>query len=478
MKEEKIIAFDDLEKIVFQKVCEIGREVTKQILEHYDTVIMQQRDKKKYRLKQIRSATIKTVYGEVEYKRRMYSSKDQQGKISYSYLLDEEMQIRTIGTISANLAEKIANTAINESFRAAAKTISNTTGQTISHQAAWRVVQEVGEEISVEEKKQVEKMNTGNTEGKIEAPVLFTEMDGVWLSMQKPDHKNDKGQEIKLLTVYDGWNEDNEKKLHNKKVFANFEPIRIFRKKSEAFILNNFNLDETELRVLNGDGAYWIKNTDPDVIYQLDRFHILKEITTKIKNENIRAKIKDLFYSNKIDYMLETIQMYADSVDNDNENDHAAEDARKLYAYLNNNKEGLLPYQKRGTVIPHPPDGVVYKNPGVQENQNCSLITMRMKHRRMRWSVSGANNLARLIYARENADLNRIIKDAQGGLVKVFADMPDNISVATSAADIKKTVGKGNRYLEILNASVPIFQSRKSITETVLRNFVSHVSVI
>lgn len=46
-----------------------------------------------------------------------------------------------------------------------------------------------------------------------------------------------------------------------------------------------------------------------------------------------------------------------------------------------------------------------YKNMGVQENQNCTIITLRMKHRRMRWSISGANNMAKLLYRRENDEL-------------------------------------------------------------------------
>ena len=52
----------------------------------------------------------------------------------------------------------------------------------------------------------------------------------------------------------------------------------------------------------------------------------------------------------------------------------------KLYKYLANNKEGLLPYDKRGIEISAPPKGMVYKGLGVQENQNCTVITLTMKH--------------------------------------------------------------------------------------------------
>lgn len=42
------------------------------------------------------------------------------------------------------------------------------------------------------------------------------------------------------------------------------------------------------------------------------------------------------------------------------------------------------------------------KKHGVQEKRNCTVITLRMKHRRMPWSASGANNLAKELYRKEN----------------------------------------------------------------------------
>jgi len=60
---------------------------------------------------------------------------------------------------------------------------------------------------------------------------------------------------------------------------------------------------------------------------------------------------------------------------------------------------------------------VVYKNMGVQENQNCTVVTLRMKRRRMRWSVTGANNLAKLLYRKENRELIDTIERYTDGVV-------------------------------------------------------------
>ena len=73
-----------------------------------------------------RKTCIKTVYGEVEYKRTVYRTKTEQEENAYVYLLDEAMQMDKIGLISTNLAEKIAMTAPESPYHVTAETINNT----------------------------------------------------------------------------------------------------------------------------------------------------------------------------------------------------------------------------------------------------------------------------------------------------------------------------------------------------------------
>ena len=98
--------------------------------------------------------------------------------------------------------------------------------------------------------------------------------------------------------------------------------------------------------------------------------------------------------------MLENIQIYAASVESPDEKDKSSQKALELYKYLDKHREGLLPYDKRGIETEAPPEGVIYKKMDVQESQNCTVITLRMTHRRMRWSVDGANNMAKILYRR------------------------------------------------------------------------------
>ena len=44
--------------------------------------------------------------------------------------------------------------------------------------------------------------------------------------------------------------------------------------------------------------------------------------------------------------------------------------------------------------------GLKYRNMGCQESNNYSILTRRMKHRRMSWSKKGSENIAKVIASR------------------------------------------------------------------------------
>ncbi|MDE5747259.1 MAG: UPF0236 family protein, partial [Acetatifactor sp.] len=95
--EENLISFKVLEQKIFAYVCELGREITRIMLESYDKELAEGRDKKAYRGKGSRKTTIKTVYGEVEYRRRVYRTETEDGQTAHVFLLDQAMQMDKIG---------------------------------------------------------------------------------------------------------------------------------------------------------------------------------------------------------------------------------------------------------------------------------------------------------------------------------------------------------------------------------------------
>ena len=113
------------------------------------------------------------------------------------------MQMDKIGLISTNLAEKIAMTVTEASYRVTAETISNTCGQTISSSGVWNMMQRLGERIDEEEQYAVKEMHADRAQGEKVIPVLFEEMDGIWLHMQNSNHRKMKKQEMKVFRYMD-----------------------------------------------------------------------------------------------------------------------------------------------------------------------------------------------------------------------------------------------------------------------------------
>lgn len=325
--EENLITFKELEQKIFAYVCEAAVEMIRIIQEDYDKELHTGRDRSQYRDKGKRT-TIKTVYGDITYDRHVYQTMDEGGHKAFVYLLDEAVKMDKIGLISTNLAEKIAACVTENPYRVIADIISGTSGQRISHGGAWKLVQKLGERVVEEEELLVKQMNADEAEGRREIKVLFEEMDGVWLRLQGKDHNSIPKQEMKVATVYEGWDKEDRSgsRLCGKKVIAGMEKSSEFHEKREAQIRSIYNADEIEYRILNGDGGSWIKDPyESDTVFQLDRFHIRQEIKRKLKQDKEAAKaVEGLFEAEKMDEMLSYIQIYADSMERDDEKDNRA----------------------------------------------------------------------------------------------------------------------------------------------------------
>ena len=459
---DKEYSFKELEQEIFRLVCAAGIDVTRKILAKKDEEIFQNIDKKKYTSAGFRSSSIKTVYGSVSYSRRVYRTKLEDGKLAYVYPLDKYLGMDKIGLISENLAEKIADLATEATYRETAETITATTGCSVSAQGAWGIMQRIGERIDEEENHSVNQMNRGRDEGEKIIPVLFEEMDGVWIRQQGEHHEKKPMQEVTVATTYEGWDAECEKRnrstLVGKHIIAGIEKSKDFHEKREADIRKRYDADEIEQRIVNGDGGSWIgEPNDPEAIIQLDPFHVHKEIRRLIADKRAIIEIERLLSEKDIDGMLSYIEIYADSVASNDENDKKTKNALTLLQYLKNNKDALIPWQDRGLSIPEAPEGMLYKAMGVQENQNCTVITLRMKHRRMRWSQAGGNNMAKILARKENRELHDTISRYSDTLV--FKNEIIEVIEILSAAKAPKKDGKGDPYKDRWNAHMPILDA-------------------
>jgi len=452
---ETAIDINMLEKEIYSNCCALGCEVLKSILANIDEKLMSERDKSAYRHKGKRATVLKTIMGEVEYERAIYQHKDENGSVSFVYLLDEALGLDSVGFISDTLAQRIAEASCELSYRKAAQTVSELTGQRISHSGAWNVTQALGKRLDVAECEAAELAKKNQGCGMEETKLLFEEQDGVFLNLQGEDRKKmGKSAEMKIAIAYSGAKQSGQKRynLADKVACANFEGIDSFFMRKEGVIAARYNVDEIEMRILNGDGASWIKRsiTDETVHYQLDTFHRNKMVMHYITDPDMRKIIFGLLYSQQIGPLLAIIAGYAECSSDLKERGNYLQ----LLNYFQNNKEGLVSYKLRGLDLPLPNEGVEYRGCGAMESNVYSIIGRRMKNRRANWSIQGGNNLARLLTLKATGRL----VDVLSGFVSTTLppQYAEQVETVLSAAKVPQRVGKG--YNGFTHATIPVKQ--------------------
>ena len=449
MIKENGVTFKELEQNIYAWICQIGREFTKEFLERYDRILMEDRDKKKYRNKGARQTTVKTVYGEVTYQRTVYEVTEEVGTRHFVYLLDETLDLDHVGLISTNMAELLVKGITELSYRECARQVSEMTGQTISAMGIWNVIQALGEKVCEEETELTEAYKKGQVKGKREVPVLFEEADGVYIKLQGKDRKKEKQDkaEIKIGLAYDGWRKTGPDRyaLEDKVVVAGFSKAKEFQEYREAAIAQEFNLDEVDQRILNADGASWIKKVkDKSTCFQLDPFHRNKAVKEKIHEEAAQNAVLELLRKEEIEGVFRYLEIYRNSLSDDQE----IEDAEELMRYYEKNREGLLPYQSQGLELPEPPEGLEYRNMGTMENHVWSVIAKRMKHGHRSWSRRGGNHLAKILAKKCSGKLYEVTERLRR---PVFEEetVEELYGEILMSAKVPKKDGKGYEYPSI-----------------------------
>ena len=182
--------------------------------------------------------------------------------------------------------------------------------------------------------------------------------------------------------------------LENKVVVAGFSKAKEFHEYREAAIGSMFDLDEVSQRILNADGASWIKKVkDKSTCFQLDPFHRNKAVKEKIHHPKACQDILELLQAEKIEEVFRYLELYRNSLCEEGE----IQDVEDLIRYYENNREGLVPYQSQGLELPENPDGLEYRNMGTMENHVWSVLAKRMKHGHRSWSRRGGNHLAKIL---------------------------------------------------------------------------------
>jgi len=85
----------------------------------------------------------------------------------------------------------------------------------------------------------------------------------------------------------------------------------------------------------------------------------------------------------------------------------------------------------------------------------------------MRWSPEGANNLAKVLYRRENKELINTIDRYTDGLV--FTMRMQEVIEILSASKAPKKDGKGNPYTDKIHVHVPLLDAMQTASRKALK---------
>lgn len=468
---EKEVQFYELEKKVYNLVCELGCTIIKQILENQDNQLMEKRDKKEYRHKGYRTNTIKTVMGEIEYKRAMY--KTEKGHI---FLLDNKINIDTIGKISSNLAEIMLKTVVNTvSYRKAESEIKNMTNEVISHQGLHQLVWKVGDIVEKKEKQEIKLFKDGKLiQGTKRIPALFEEADGIWFNLQgldrekakekykkecerknikyNPNHKHK--TELKLHISYEGWKKDSERhELINKYIIAGMMTPKRLRELRNARIYQKYNVESIELRANNGDGANWITNiATKDTICQKDSFHIQQEIIKDIKEKEYQEELMKIIKEKRFNEVQEYIENLKFKLGGE---EKVVKKLKTLQSYL---KSGLPRYQdileEQGREIPQAPKGIEYRDMGTMESQIFTVLKVRLCSGRKAFAKKGANYLSKVcaIYYQEkgNIELEKIESEIEidNSVEEWIKEIEENVRINKKVHRVNLKETEENKYAQ------------------------------
>ena len=167
------------------------------------------------------------------------------------------------------------------------------------------------------------------------------------------------------------------------------------KQRRDAKIFQKYDIDQIQVRIMNGDGAIWIdKLATKDTIRQKDSFHIHQEIIRDIPEEEYRRQLERLIAEKRydeVDVYLEYLKYECGG------EEKQVKKIEKLRSYLSN---GLKRYQdvleEQNRKMPEAPEDIEYRNLGAMESQIFTVLSKRFKSGRTAFSKLGATCLAKI----------------------------------------------------------------------------------
>lgn len=370
---EEKVAVSELEQGLAQLGQKMNLEICKSILEALDDEIRHELPENWQNVGR-EPRRIVMAQGWITYLRRIY--KDENGKRVKP--LDAILEIKPYERNSLKVQAMGSVLAAQTTYRMAAESLSYIVKTDISPSSIQRMVWKTGQRIQAHEK-----AFRSEEAGKISAPVLYGESDGVWVHLQ---HEKAHKKEVKVAVMYTGKQPIGKGRfrLENKVVMTQLGgSTREWQEKIRESADRSYQLDKARLMVIGGDGNVWVRQSfdlfNLPQAHLLDRFHVRRALRQSFGWELDISDICKSLYSQGFDAISADLLGCIHS-----SRGKKKEQMQKTYQYLENNQDALMDLDKRGYA------DLSFCSLGVIEGNVDKLVVHRMQGRGCSWRSNGA----------------------------------------------------------------------------------------
>jgi hypothetical protein len=408
---EKEIDLGEIEGSLLGSSQEMARMAYQLILEGVDGDI-QDRVPRSWRNTGREERGILTSLGRVRYKRRIYL--DEAGKRRKP--MDELLGYPPYQRTSERVKEMGAYLACEGTYRHAASQLSWLVKGEIGPNTIQRMAWATGERITQGERAERERVyGEGKIleKGRIVAPILYGESDGVWVHLQREARKS---VEVRVGILSSGKKRVGKGRFRLENKVCVTEIVEDSQEWQETLLkaaYQAYDLEKTRLLVSGGDGNQWVKRSfqrfEIQEEYILDRFHLERAARQTLgRSQNTRQMMNTLYRQGVGEIEQELAQRIARA------EGRSQKELKKFYHYLQNNQDGLVDLKYRNL-----PNADRVWNLGAIEGNVDKLVVHRMKGRGCSWRISGAQAMLALCRHKEELkehayqylpleDLNRV----------------------------------------------------------------------
>jgi hypothetical protein len=324
--------------------------------------------------------------GAMRYKRRVYLDGDDKRHKP----VDELLGIERYWRMSMRVQEMGSYLASIGTYRLAASQLSWQIKTNISHSAIQRMAWGIGNRIAdgeEAERRRVFEIGGELEGGKVKAPVLYGESDGVWVHLQREKHRS---AEVRVGTLCTGRKQigKDRYRLENKRCIT---AIDLNSEKWQEEILREahlyYDLSKTQILITGGDGNQWVRQSfnlfGLQQEFILDRFHLSRAARRAFQDRNearlIVKKLRTEGFAAVNHELLQKIELAQG---------RKKELLIEFYKYVRHNQDGLLDLEHRGYSHPAVLGGI--------EGNVDKMVVHRMKGRGCSWRLKGLRGMLAL----------------------------------------------------------------------------------